>query len=92
VPISGLRCRTCGCCGNGSRLPACILLGTHSRQAIHGLCFGCSHNDSRLMTLLPRMQLGLEALIQPLADEHVQLRKSVHDTVKNGILEAGAEV
>jgi hypothetical protein len=44
------------------------------------------------MTLLPRMQLGLVALIQPLADEHVQLRKSVHDTVKNGILEAGAEV
>jgi hypothetical protein len=44
------------------------------------------------MTPLPRMQLGLVALIQPLADEHVQLRKSVHDTVKNGILEAGAEV
>ena len=92
VPISGLRCRTCSCCGNGSRLPPCILLGTHSRQRIHGLGFGCSHNDGRLMTLLPRMQLGLVALIQPLADEHVQLRKSVHDTVKNGILEAGAEV
>jgi hypothetical protein len=80
VPISGRS----GC--------RCILLGTHSRQGIHGLCFGCSHYDGRLMTLLPRMQLGLVALIQPLADEHVQLRKSAHDTVKNGILEAGAEV
>ena len=85
VPISGLRCRTCSCCGNGSRLPGCILLGTHSRQGIHGLCFGCSHNDGRLMTLLPRMQLGSVALIQPLANEHVQLRKSGHDTVKDGI-------
>ncbi len=44
------------------------------------------------MTLLPRMQLGLEALIQPVADVHVQLRKLVRDTVKNGILEARAEV
>ena len=44
------------------------------------------------MTLLPRMQLGLEAVIQPLADVHVQLRKHGRDAVKNGILEARAEV